>query len=118
MTKLTKAQGEALDHAWWCERSMGWKLVSCRAYLARTVRQLVGMGLLRSAGDVVMCDDDGDMGESERYREGFELTDEGRKIAEKREDESRHKDVDGFMRLGALPEVAPALHAERVVGAK
>ena len=59
---------------------MGWAFVGSRRYQRRDILKLVEMGLMKSVGDVYMCDDDGSMLDPERTREGFEVTREGYKV--------------------------------------
>lgn len=81
-TKLSKTEYEALDEAYSFEIRMGWKICGSRGTRLRTLRSLVTKGLLRECDElVVMFDGDGFLKQPERYRVGFELTDNGRALA-------------------------------------
>lgn len=70
-------QRDVLDTVAWAEKHFG-SLVTNRQCPRRAVMRAVAAGLVRSAGVVELCDDDGFTRTPERQREGFVLTDAGR----------------------------------------
>lgn len=68
---------DRLETVDWGEQSFG-SLVTSRSVPRRAMLRLVERGLVRSVGDVELCDDDGFVVDSGRTREGFVLTDAGR----------------------------------------
>ena len=80
---LAKADREAISHATWCERAMGWNITGSRAHQRRTLVGLERRGLLESVGPVVMCDGDGFHLDPERFRHGWRLTAWGKRVAER-----------------------------------
>lgn len=78
-SQLTRLQRDAIESIYWAMNNFG-SLVTNRALPRSRVLRLVELGLVKSIGDVVMCDDDGFTIQPERYREGFRLTSEGLKI--------------------------------------
>lgn len=67
-----------LDTIQWAEDEFG-SMVTGGIVTRRDVMRCVRAGLVQSAGMVVVMDDDGGIKEPERYREGFKLTDAGRR---------------------------------------
>lgn len=87
--KLSKREGEVVDEAHdlvrrYAEPNMS--MVSSTQFPLRVIRRCIAKGLLEEVGEVVMVDGDGFAKEPERYRPGFRLTDEGRRIATARAD--------------------------------
>jgi len=76
---LTPIQRAALRAVAWGTKHFG-ALVTGRATPLRTVRRLVALGLVESAGTVAVCDGDGFLVRPERHRQGFRLTASGRAL--------------------------------------
>ena len=66
-------QVELLQTVDWAERMFG-SLTTNRQCPRRDVMRAIDAGLVKSAGMVQLCDDDGASLDPERYREGFKLT--------------------------------------------
>jgi hypothetical protein len=81
MAELTRKQYNALDSLEWGEKVFG-ALMTNRQVPRRVVVRLVALGLARSVGTCTVCDDDGFLKMPEREREGFVLTEQGRKVLE------------------------------------
>lgn len=77
MKKLTQARVRALETAAWGTEHFGAVVTGWKTRL-RDVLVLVELGLMESAGDVVVCDGDGFALVPERYRPGWRLTPAGR----------------------------------------
>lgn len=75
---LTRLEQDAVEAAEWAEEHFG-SLHSGGGITLRRLRRLTERGFLVSVGPTVMCDGDGCALEPERYREGFRLTDKGRR---------------------------------------
>lgn len=67
---------DVLEAVRWAEDNFG-SLITNSGIHRRDVMRCVRAGLVQSAGPVVVLDDDGDIKEPERYREGFVLTKAG-----------------------------------------
>jgi hypothetical protein len=76
--RLTRKQYNALDSLEWGEKHFG-ALITNRQVPRRVVARLIALGLARSVGIVTVCDDDGHYTTPEREREGFAITEQGRK---------------------------------------
>ncbi len=77
---LSTAERKAIEKALHNERHFEWAgLITSRAVPKRRMLRMVEKGLFREADSlVVVCDGDGCALVPERYRIGYELTDEGR----------------------------------------
>jgi hypothetical protein len=75
---VTPRDLDRLESIEWGEDNFG-SLTTNRQFPRRAMLRLVDMGLARSIGQVVACDDDGWQVEPEQFREGFVLTEAGRK---------------------------------------
>lgn len=81
MNALTKAQRRALEHAAHCAK-FGWAFATGQSVTKKAVDALVQKGLVRDAGEAAMVDGDGFTIQPERWRQCWELTDEGRRVVE------------------------------------
>lgn len=100
--RLTDNQRDAMDSLAWGEWFFG-SLTPTRTTQRRVIEALVAKGLAESVGVVAMCDDDGFLVQPERYREGFRLTDEGLKRADK----ERSRYADKLIERRAAAKAAP-----------
>ena len=75
---MTDRQRAALKNVAWGTEHFG-ALVTCRSTRKRDVLALVAQGLVADAGMVAVCDGDGFLLQPERYRQGWKITDAGKK---------------------------------------
>jgi hypothetical protein len=80
--EITVRDLDRLETVAWGEEHFG-SLTTNRAFPRRTMLRLMGRGLVRSVGQVYLCDGDGCAVEPERTAEGFALTDTGRAAVER-----------------------------------
>jgi hypothetical protein len=78
---MTKNQMRALRNVSWGSEHFG-AFCTGRETRKRDVLALVAQGLVADAGMVAVCDGDGFLLRPERYRQGWEITDAGKKALE------------------------------------
>lgn len=70
---------DVLETVEWGEKNFG-SVVTGGGLTKRNIDSAISKGLVKRAGRVTLCDDDGFTIQPERYREGYRLTAKGRRM--------------------------------------
>lgn len=94
MPDLTKSEREFLSRALHWHNKMGWVMGTGRMYRRATGERLKRRGMLVDV-EYRVCDGDGFALQPERWRSGYELTEEGKRVAEElaAEEKQRFKEM-------------------------